>query len=170
MSARAALAWQRVVVPEGAAIVQGKRREEIGQLEGKSTKHTGVSFWPDYNVTDDRAKIDWIVRGNIGQEFGHFPTREEAELAAEPLARKREAELIVHLPDGRMSRKSFKKGMGRQIARDDRPELTDARHALTPSTCSRVHARSWAKGITPDWRAISPPWCTSINVGMLWIE
>ena len=103
-------------------------------------------------VPDDNFD-DWIVRGNIGQEFGHFPTREEAELGAEPLARKREAELIVHLPDGRMSRK-----------------LTDARHALTPSTCSRVHARSWAKGITPDWRAISRPWCTSINVGMLWIE
>ena len=120
-------------------------------------------------VPDDNFD-DWIVRGDIGQEFGHFPTREEAELAAEPLARKREAELIVLLPDGRMSRKSFKKGMGRQIARDDRPELTDARHALTPSTCSRVHARSWAKGITPDWRAISRPWCTSINVGLLWIE
>ena len=27
---------------------QGKRREEIGQLEGKAYKHTGVSFWPDY--------------------------------------------------------------------------------------------------------------------------
>lgn len=120
-------------------------------------------------VPDDNFD-DWIVRGNIGQEFGHFPTREEAELAAEPLARKREADLIVHLPDRRMSRNSFKKGMGRQIARDDRPELTDARHALMPSTCSRVHARSWAKGITPDWRAISRPWCTSINVGMLWIE
>ena len=60
-------------------------------------------------VPDDNFD-DWIVRGNIGQEFGHFSTREEAELAAEPLPRKREAELIVHLPDGRMSRKSFKKG------------------------------------------------------------
>jgi hypothetical protein len=45
---------------------------------------------------------DNFVRGNIGQEA---PTWEEAELAAEPLARKREAELIVHLPDRRMSRK-----------------------------------------------------------------
>ncbi len=50
-------------LPEGATLVHGKRREELGQLEGKSYKHTGVSFWPDYNVTDDRAKIEWIVAG-----------------------------------------------------------------------------------------------------------
>ena len=53
-----------IALPAGAALVQGKRREEIGQLEGKSDKHTGVSFWPDYNVTDDRAKVEWIVRGS----------------------------------------------------------------------------------------------------------
>jgi hypothetical protein len=46
--------------------VQGKRREEIGQLEGKSMKHTGVSFWPEYSVTDDRAKVEWIVNGKRG--------------------------------------------------------------------------------------------------------
>ena len=44
----------------------GKRREEIGQLEGKAYKHTGISFWPDYHVTDDRAKIEWIVRAKAG--------------------------------------------------------------------------------------------------------
>ena len=46
----------QIAMPEGATLVQGKRREEIGQLEGKSTKHTGVSFWPDYNVTGDNAR------------------------------------------------------------------------------------------------------------------
>jgi len=44
----------------------GKRREELGQLEGKWAKHSGVSFWPDYNVTDDRAKVEWVVRGRKG--------------------------------------------------------------------------------------------------------
>jgi hypothetical protein len=62
------------------------------------------------HVVPDDNFDDWVVRGHIGQEFGHFPTREEAELAAEPLARAREAELIVHLPDGRTNRKSFRKG------------------------------------------------------------
>jgi hypothetical protein len=62
------------------------------------------------HVVPDDNFDDWVVRGDIGQEFGHFSTREEAELAAEPLARAREAELIVHLPDGRTNRKSFRKG------------------------------------------------------------
>ena len=55
-----------ISVPAGAELASGKRREEIGQLEGKAYKHTGISFWPDYHVTDDRAKIEWIVRGKPG--------------------------------------------------------------------------------------------------------
>jgi murein tripeptide amidase MpaA len=53
-------------LPSGATLLQGKRRVDAGQLEGKAYKHTGVSFWPDYAVTDDRAKIEWIVRGPRG--------------------------------------------------------------------------------------------------------
>ena len=45
-----------------------RQRREERQLEGKAYKHTGVSFWPDHNVTDDRAKIEWIVRGTQGDE------------------------------------------------------------------------------------------------------
>jgi murein tripeptide amidase MpaA len=55
-----------ISLPAGAELASGKRREEIGQLEGKAYKHTGISFWPDYHVTDDRAKIEWIVRGRKG--------------------------------------------------------------------------------------------------------
>jgi hypothetical protein len=51
-----------------------------------------------------------VVRGDVGQEFGHYPTREAAELIAQEIAREREADLVVHLPDGRTRRKSFKKG------------------------------------------------------------
>jgi murein tripeptide amidase MpaA len=53
-------------VSDGAELVSGKRREELGQLEGKAYKHTGISFWPDYHVTDDRAKMEWVVRGRAG--------------------------------------------------------------------------------------------------------
>jgi hypothetical protein len=52
-----------IELPEGATLLEGKRRAEHGQLEGRSHKHTGVSFWPDYNVTDDRMKLTWVVRG-----------------------------------------------------------------------------------------------------------
>ena len=55
-----------IVLPEGATLVSGERRVDLGQLEGKAYKHTGVSFWPDYHVTDDRAKIEWVVRGTSG--------------------------------------------------------------------------------------------------------
>ena len=55
-----------ISLPAGAKLIGGKRREELGQLEGKAYKHTGVSFWPDYHVTDDRAKIEWIVHGRKG--------------------------------------------------------------------------------------------------------
>ncbi|MCC6194229.1 MAG: carboxypeptidase, partial [Burkholderiales bacterium] len=53
-------------LPPGATLVQGKLREELGQLEGRAYKHTGISFWPDYHVTDDRVKVEWTVRGKRG--------------------------------------------------------------------------------------------------------
>jgi hypothetical protein len=62
------------------------------------------------HIVPDDSFDDWIVRGDVGQEYGHFPTREAAELAAEAIARQCEADLIVHLPDGRTTCKSFKKG------------------------------------------------------------
>jgi hypothetical protein len=67
-----------IALPTGATLVQGKRREELGQLEGKSSKHTGVSFWPDYNVTDDRAKIEWVVRGKKGDQVDVVARHERA--------------------------------------------------------------------------------------------
>jgi len=67
-----------IVLPAGAELVHGKRREEIGQLEGKWAKHTGVSFWPDYNATDDRAKIEWVVRGRTGDRIELLARHERA--------------------------------------------------------------------------------------------
>ncbi len=55
-----------VDLPAGATLAGGKLRDDYGQLEGKAYKHTGVSFWPDYHVSDDRAKIEWVVRGSVG--------------------------------------------------------------------------------------------------------
>jgi hypothetical protein len=62
------------------------------------------------HVQPDDNFDDWIVREEDGQKLGHFSTREAAELVAEPVARERRGELIIHLPDGRMSRKSFARG------------------------------------------------------------
>ena len=55
-----------IALPAGATLVQGTPRVDAGQLEGKAYKHTGVSFWPEHNVTDDRVKVEWIVKGKSG--------------------------------------------------------------------------------------------------------
>ena len=57
-----------IALPTGAKLLHGKRREDLGQLEGRAYKHTGVSFWPDHNPTDDRVKVEWIVQGKKGDE------------------------------------------------------------------------------------------------------
>jgi hypothetical protein len=68
---------------------------------------------PAIHVVPDDNFDDWVVRDDNEQELGHYPTREAAELAAQ--ARKRGDELVVHLPDGRMSRKSFTKGWAARL-------------------------------------------------------
>jgi murein tripeptide amidase MpaA len=55
-----------IALPPGATLLSGKPRVDAGQLEGKAYKHTGVSFWPERNLTDDRAKVEWLVRGRAG--------------------------------------------------------------------------------------------------------
>jgi murein tripeptide amidase MpaA len=67
-----------IVLPSGVALVGGKLREDVGQLEGKAYKHTGVSFWPDYNLTDDRAKIEWVVQGTAGKTVSLTARHERA--------------------------------------------------------------------------------------------
>jgi murein tripeptide amidase MpaA len=70
--------FAEIAMPQGVELVTGKRREEIGQLEGKAYKHTGISFWPDYHVTDDRAKIEWVVRGKPGDAINLVARHERA--------------------------------------------------------------------------------------------
>jgi hypothetical protein len=64
---------------------------------------TPIHVMPDENFDD------WVVRdGNC--ELGHYPTREAAEQIAEAVAQRRGDDLVVHLPDGTTSRKSFARG------------------------------------------------------------
>jgi hypothetical protein len=69
------------------------------------------------HVVPDDNFDDWVVRDHDGHEFGHSPTREVAEPAAEAIARERGDELVVHLPDGRTSRKNFAKGWAARLFR-----------------------------------------------------
>ncbi len=67
-----------VGLPDGATLASGKLRDEMGQLEGRAYKHTGVSFWPDYNVTDDRLKMEWVVEARPGDVVSLVARHERA--------------------------------------------------------------------------------------------
>jgi len=67
------------------------------------------------HIVPDDSFDDWVVRDHNGQELGHYPTREAAELVARAIARKRGGELVVHFPDGRTSRKSLSKGWAARL-------------------------------------------------------
>jgi murein tripeptide amidase MpaA len=50
-------------LPEGATLETGKPREELGQLEGRAYK----SVAPDADdATEERAKVEWVVRAPTG--------------------------------------------------------------------------------------------------------
>jgi len=67
-----------IALPDGASLASGKLRDVAGQLEGRAYKHSGVSFWPDYHLTDDRMKVEWIVNAQPGTIVGLTARHERA--------------------------------------------------------------------------------------------
>ncbi len=55
-------------LPDGTTLESGSRRIELGQLEGRAYKPVTPSSWSGWggDVTDDRAKAEWVVRGPAG--------------------------------------------------------------------------------------------------------
>jgi len=57
----------RVVLPEGASLVHGKERVELGQLSGRALRRSAVGmFGPPNDGTGDRAAATWTVRAPAG--------------------------------------------------------------------------------------------------------
>lgn len=54
-----------IALPEGASLETGKVREEIGELEGRAHKASSPYGW-SADPTDDRAKVEWVVRARPG--------------------------------------------------------------------------------------------------------
>jgi murein tripeptide amidase MpaA len=52
-------------LPEGARLVNGKRRIELGHLEGRSNKLDVASVW-DAGPTDNRARAEWVLHAPAG--------------------------------------------------------------------------------------------------------
>jgi murein tripeptide amidase MpaA len=55
-----------IELPEGAALEAGKPREEIGQLEGRAYKPSSPGGFAPHDATDERAKVEWVVRAPQG--------------------------------------------------------------------------------------------------------
>jgi len=53
-------------LPEGAKLLTGKPREELGQLEGRAYKDSSIHGWDFGDATDDRAKVEWVVHAPQG--------------------------------------------------------------------------------------------------------
>lgn len=57
-----------IVLPQGATLETGKLREELNQLEGRAYKPAAANTWAGSSAdeTDDRLKIEWVVRAPKG--------------------------------------------------------------------------------------------------------
>ena len=65
---------------------------------------------PLFTLFQTTASTTGSCAANIGNECGHYATREATELAAQAIARELETKLVIHLPDGRRRCESFTKG------------------------------------------------------------
>ncbi|MDE3091265.1 MAG: carboxypeptidase, partial [Chloroflexota bacterium] len=55
-----------IELPRAAKLETGKLREELGQLEGRAYKPTAPVGWAIGDPTDDRLKVEWVVRAPKG--------------------------------------------------------------------------------------------------------
>jgi murein tripeptide amidase MpaA len=55
-----------IELPEGASLETGKLREELGQLEGRAYKPSVPAMYNITDATEDRAKVEWVVRAPKG--------------------------------------------------------------------------------------------------------
>jgi hypothetical protein len=59
---------------EGAEVVAGERRQDVGQLEGRSNKLD----WTSNSATDNRLRREWVIRGEPGSELAIHVRSERA--------------------------------------------------------------------------------------------
>lgn len=55
-----------IELPEGATLETGKLREELEQLEGRAYKPSAPGGFRAPDATEDRAKVEWVVRSLQG--------------------------------------------------------------------------------------------------------
>jgi len=55
-----------IELPEGATLETGEPREELDQLEGRAYKPSAPGGFNRPDATEDRAKVEWVVRAPAG--------------------------------------------------------------------------------------------------------
>ncbi len=55
-------------LPEGVSLIAGERRQELGQLEGRSNKIW--NWWSGASPTDNRRKVEWVFKAPPGTRVG----------------------------------------------------------------------------------------------------
>jgi hypothetical protein len=55
-----------ISLPEGAELVTGKKKTKVGQLKGRDGK-SAITVWAG-DATEERVKLEWVVRAPIGGE------------------------------------------------------------------------------------------------------
>ncbi|MCW5626793.1 MAG: hypothetical protein KIT73_18900, partial [Burkholderiales bacterium] len=73
--------------PEGVSVQTGERRADVGQLEGRAYKPTVPSSWAGWggDVTDDRVKVEWIVRAVAGSRVMIIARHDRAGVVRVPV-------------------------------------------------------------------------------------
>ena len=67
-------------LPDGARVVTGKEREEVGQLEGR-VERRAIMWWHVDHSTSDRTKVEWVVEAAAGERVGVVARHERAGTA-----------------------------------------------------------------------------------------
>lgn len=69
-----------IALPDGVTLETGSPRVDAGQLEGRAYRSSAPSAWSGWggDVTDDRAKVEWVVRGPRGARVAVTATHERA--------------------------------------------------------------------------------------------
>ena len=56
-------------VPDGARVVAGEVKTEVGQLQGR-VQMRSTTWWGNDESTKDLAKLEWVVEAPAGTEIG----------------------------------------------------------------------------------------------------
>lgn len=69
-----------IELPDEARLETGERRVELTQLEGRAYKPASPSSWSGWgaDITEDRAKCEWVVRAKPGARIGLTAKHERA--------------------------------------------------------------------------------------------